>query len=896
MLSVWATISFLPLVLSLTLNGGSNSSDSRPLALSIKTVAVGAEVESIQELEHIFARSKEVHDHSLDEISKTLTIEKAIEVLQQEKSNNSALNQVLSMVSEGHIGKTALRKKKQDPSGYSGLDGARTLLNEMIYESLSKYDAEIAKCTDFYSKQCALMEVCRGQIAASNFVAANSRALILDAQANINKCEEDIPETKLQLKQHQLKCENELTKLNTRLKIVMGDVAVMTMILKMTDCETEFLQMKKLAMLRCKNTCTNNTYVTFNHKGLHEQMSKLHSKAAQELLRSTFSDMFDGSGGMHSVQLVQVEGSDYMAADPAPDDKPKDVNTITNKTEFNNPPVPVTKVPGNPCIDPNKGAPSPEDKRAAKCTIKKSPQCYKLQSRFLQIQGGIQDEADQLKDDIAQLESFCDETSKTLETTIANDQSMLASQQTKLAAATEKEANAGEEARQTSKQNEQLNADLRKQMKKCSDNYIQFETELCALKKIRGELYKMKGDGHTGFFQDCEVAKWDPEECTKKCAGGEQKLSRAVLTHPNGGSKCLPLTAIRSCNNGPCPVDCVLLQWTGWSKCSADCGGGVTQRLRDVKKAMRYGGKPCSSTSETKACNAAACEKDCELSDWTEWTVCSKDCDGGSRKRSKFVQHPAEGSGKCAGQWDVSRLEYKSCNMHRCKVNDVTKALPCNRSMDVILLIDACPKSGEEGYAAEMKAANLIVDAFNPQKTNIAIVQYCGPRTWSGVSVCTGKSTGAIDTEKVCKVKLAQHFSTDIAKTKAVLNGLEYMKGEKLLEMALLSAEAELALGNKDAHATVIAFLDGSPLSPRKTRMAAEKIRKKARLLWITVTKFSPLKNIKLWSTRRWQENIVKVTDTTQLAQAATATHVIANICPDEFPKLNFSPKRDSRR
>ena len=70
-------------------------------------------------------------------------------------------------------------------------------------------------------------------------------------------------------------------------------------------------------------------------------------------------------------------------------------------------------------------------------------------------------------------------------------------------------------------------------MKTCSGNYINFETEICALKKIRGELYKMKGGGHSAFFQDCEVAKWDPEQCTKMCARGQegpgqQKLTRNV--------------------------------------------------------------------------------------------------------------------------------------------------------------------------------------------------------------------------------------------------------------------------------------------------------------------------------------------------------------------------------
>ena len=68
-------------------------------------------------------------------------------------------------------------------------------MSSVIYEAMTKYDAEIAKCTDYYAKQCALMEVARGQISAANFVAANSRALILDAQGNINMCERDIRET-----------------------------------------------------------------------------------------------------------------------------------------------------------------------------------------------------------------------------------------------------------------------------------------------------------------------------------------------------------------------------------------------------------------------------------------------------------------------------------------------------------------------------------------------------------------------------------------------------------------------------------------------------------------------------------------------------------------------------
>merc|ERR1719487_2137334 len=190
---------------------------------------------------------------------KGMTIPNAVHVLQKHNLYTPALSQVTGIALKGN---NRLRKQ---PVGYSGIDGARQLLNDMIFESMSKHDAEIAKCTEYYSKQCAAMEACRGQIAASNYIAANSRSLILDSQATINKCEVDIPTRKLELKQHLLKCKHELNKLNTRLKIVLGDIAVMTMILEMTDCEKKLLQMENFALLHCTDQCTKKSFIEFNH-------------------------------------------------------------------------------------------------------------------------------------------------------------------------------------------------------------------------------------------------------------------------------------------------------------------------------------------------------------------------------------------------------------------------------------------------------------------------------------------------------------------------------------------------------------------------------------------------------------------------------------------------------
>merc|ERR1719223_1650976 len=225
---------------------------------------------------------------------------------------------------------------------------------------------------------------------------------------------------------------------------------------------------------------------------------------------------------------------------------------------------------------------------------------------------------------IATTEQSCDETKKSLETSITNDGSLLSSSQTKMATATEKESTAGEYSRQIGKENDQYNADLMKQMKTCSTNYIDYETDMCALRKIRGDLFKKMQPGHSGFFQDCEVSPWSPEACSKNCAGGNQKLTRSILSHPNGGSKCLPLSAEKRCNRHPCPVNCVVAAWSGWSRCSSKCGGGLSTRVRDVKVPMQYDGKQCGQTSQAKQCNVDACEKDCVLHPWTRWTACSR--------------------------------------------------------------------------------------------------------------------------------------------------------------------------------------------------------------------------------------------------------------------------------
>jgi len=305
---------------------------------------------------------------------------------------------------------------------------------------------------------------------------------------------------------------------------------------------------------------------------------------------------------------------------------------------------------------------------------------------------------------------------------------------------------------------------------------------------------------------------------------------------------------------------------------------------------MKYNGKPCGSTSEARSCNNQACEKDCELSSWTKWGACSKDCDGGTQKRQKFVKTEPEGAGECPDEWGVKRLQYKKCNMKRCKVAFTSAALPCNKSLDVVLLIDGSGSLGKTGWDAEIKAAQYFVDAFTASgKANMAVILYSGPRTWGGVYKCTGRSRMKVDREKLCGIKMITHFTQDMKKVKGLITGLKWPRGSTLTSLALMTAKAELSLGRKSRVSNVIVFTDGRPLSYRKTGLAADEVRKMARLVWVPVTKYAPLSHIKHWATRRWQENVVKVDDFKLLGKPDVITHIVANICPEENPKVKFS-------
>jgi hypothetical protein len=322
------------------------------------------------------------------------------------------------------------------------------MLNDMIYESMSKYDLEITKCTAYYAEQCAAMQACRGQISSSNYMAAKSRLKIVHAQSTINQMQRDVPLKKQELKNHKAKCDEERKNLHKHLQIVQGDIKVLTEILKMTECKT-FVQ-TELALLHCEDPCSKKHFITFNHDGLNQKVRKLQSSLSKGLMQDTFKDLYETREPGRFANLLETDARQMP---------------FVNKTDFNNPPVPRTSVPRNPCTDPNAGAPSDEqrNKGRGKCSFSNSTNCPKLRERFLLLQAGIKDEQENLVEEIKGTQESCDAVAATLDTEIQNDVDRGKEAETDLADAMAMEATSGEAARQTARKNDGLDLDLKKQ-------------------------------------------------------------------------------------------------------------------------------------------------------------------------------------------------------------------------------------------------------------------------------------------------------------------------------------------------------------------------------------------------------------------------------------------------
>uniref|UniRef100_A0A8C8IE07 SCO-spondin n=1 Tax=Oncorhynchus tshawytscha TaxID=74940 RepID=A0A8C8IE07_ONCTS len=137
-------------------------------------------------------------------------------------------------------------------------------------------------------------------------------------------------------------------------------------------------------------------------------------------------------------------------------------------------------------------------------------------------------------------------------------------------------------------------------------------------------------------------------------------------------------------------VNCIMSAWTGWSQCSVTCGLGSLFRQREVLREALAGGTCGGAQFDSRACFPKACLVNGQWSEWTGWSLCDTQCGGGLRGRNRTCSNPPpKNRGRdCEGM----RLQTQSCNSQPCGPNtdSQTGELQINRLSRVCMHSCVC--------------------------------------------------------------------------------------------------------------------------------------------------------------------------------------------------------------
>lgn len=185
---------------------------------------------------------------------------------------------------------------------------------------------------------------------------------------------------------------------------------------------------------------------------------------------------------------------------------------------------------------------------------------------------------------------------------------------------------------------------------------------------------------------ECVYTEWeDWSDCSATCNGGQRTRTRSV----SGPETCNGTTIlVEPCNNNPCVAECeadkvyldcaptcprTCMELAHEDACAEEeeCQPGCYCPVDMVENAegecvpieqcecvLNNGTtvapnntyspdecNDCKCMNGQEVCTEKACVKDCVMTEWTDWGVCSVECGLGEQRRYRFVEQPAQNGG-----------------------------------------------------------------------------------------------------------------------------------------------------------------------------------------------------------------------------------------------------------
>jgi len=621
---------------------------------------------------------------AMNAISGKMDLKSAVQVVNHEKLSSD----VSSLVQQMSDGDTDNAMQFDEAS----LEKARIALNNLIEKAWTELDNKIFKCKGFQDMNRnnygqVTRDIMRLIEQINDLERVESEAI-----EGISQKEMEIIDVKEMIERETKLYNTEYAENKAELTIRQNDLDVFAFILKFTKCKDATATLSQTDSRVCEMRSGRKT-IMYSDSATAAQYSKMLTprakKSIDQILRSVETDKLKASS------LLQQPSS--------------------NSTTPNMPPAkePVVGEDGKPCIGAvgqnagNGGGGGMGDEDACmKSCGPDPPDCALLHDKLSLMWGEYKDNVDSLTMEMMKNQMVFEEMKENFNAQIRMLTAAKARFQQLLAEARSNLAADRAELKEKYTEKAKLNRQYYRYMRACKKRiqWIMYQ-DMCAIKVVRNAVLVNSTKCKAETIQDCDLDAWVKHSCTVSCddscnadmpfkCGGWAQMTRTVVSAPDQcGIKCPALSKFIRCGQYKCPINCEQSRWSGWSKCTADCEGGLESHTRSTLFKAKHGGQQCGTSEENQACNTGSCDRNCRLMRWSRYSPCSVACGGGFQEKQRHVMIPTRGMGKCPKDKSRYRYRKRQCNTHSCNGDEI-----CIAKQDLVIAVDGSGSVRDAGF------------------------------------------------------------------------------------------------------------------------------------------------------------------------------------------------------